>query len=165
VFRNSLNTLLVKENILQQAALLLNTRLDFKTTSRLSFVMGIYGFYFKLFLSKNSLFKQVNIRKVLLKKFSFVNSVVTKKNILRDFIATKYYYLNEDVLQKSASNPGFNFYYTSQSLLFRKYATPSSADFYSSTTLLNPLDGSTLVPRSEPDRVSRIRFKPGYSTL
>jgi len=91
--------------------------------------------------------------------------VIVKKYILRKLTKAKHYYINTTLLRKKLTTPGFNFYYTSQALLFNNYPTePLNVDNFTQP-LLKPFTNTTSVLKPEPDRVARIRFKPGYSTL
>lgn len=163
--KNIITTLISKDTLFKNRITLQRSRPHFRTNNRLSFVLGTYGFYYKLIWDKKTLFRETQVRKQWVRQYSFVNSVIVKKYILRKLTKAKHYYINTTLLRKKLTTPGFNFYYTSQALLFNNYSTePLNVDNFTQP-LLKPFTNTTSILKPEPDRVARIRFKPGYSTL
>lgn len=130
-----------------------------------AFILGTYGFYYKIVWDSKKLFNSSVLRLMWRKKYIFSNASILKKNILRKLLANQNYYINNNVLRKTYVNPGFNFTTMGTASLFRKQPLSDNAENKEINFSQKLFDGALDDTKAKSDRIARIRFKPGYSTM
>lgn len=101
------------------------------------------------------------------KDFSFWDSTLTKKTILKKLIISKKYYITKFINQSFYTTPGFNLFSMLNTI---KYKKSTSSDWNYNEwnglpSIHNPTGGYEWFLQVEYEKSLRIKFKPGYSTL
>jgi len=138
----------------------------FNTVFNNAFILGTYGFYFKMLPEDGTIFTTTLLRSYLHSAYSFVESLNLKKKILKSFLSKPVYQLSDEAFSDVYDTFGFNFYVINHNISsskssFKLNSRPVDSLYVADYPFYNSEDEF----EPEPDKSLRIKFKPGYSII
>jgi len=138
----------------------------FTTRFNNSFILGTYGFYFRVLPEEDTIPVTASLRTYLHSLYSFAESLSLKKNILKNFLLKKEYSIDSNAFEDFYDTFGFNFFMINNTLTHKKssnFCNPLKIDKLN--TIDSPFYNDGEEYEVEPDKSLRIKFKPGYSII